>query len=112
MRARSRYLGPLAVAALLSLGACGGGSTGEATAEQAPGSMTGVVATIEPPEGDIESFELVRPGEDAQRIYIDPELDYGFDLQHLHEHMADEGPVKVSLEEREGRLYATSIEDA
>jgi hypothetical protein len=74
--------------------------------------VTGVISTIDPPEGDIESFELVRPGDDARRIFIDPEADYGFDLQHLHEHMDDAAPVKVTLDERDaGRLYATAIDD-
>lgn len=112
MRARPRHLGAVALAALLLLGACAGGNEGDAPAEPAPASLTGVISTIDPPEGDIESFELARPDEDAQRIFIDPEADYGFDLQHLHEHMEDAAPVKVTLEERdEGRLFATAIDD-
>lgn len=111
MRTRARYLGSLALAAILLLGACGGESDEAAPAEPAPGSVTGVISTIEPQEGPIESFEVIHPGEEARTIHIDPELDYGFDLEHLHEHMDQALPVKVGLEERDGTLYATSIDD-
>ncbi|MDP9068025.1 MAG: hypothetical protein M3N53_06730 [Actinomycetota bacterium] len=109
MRTRSRYL--FALAALLLLAACSDGGEATAPPEPAPASLTGLISSIEPAEGPIESFELVAPGEEARRILIDPERDYGFDLQHLHEHMDGEDPVKVALEEREGGLYATAIED-
>lgn len=111
MRARSRYLGSLAFAALLLLAACGGESDSSAPAEEAPAPLTGVISSIDPPEGAPESFDLTRPGEDPQRILIDPEVDYGMDLQHLHEHLNGVLPVKVSLDQRVDGLYATAIED-
>ena len=109
MRSRSRHLVLLAAVGLALLGGCADDS-GEASSQSAK-SLTGVISSIDPPEGTPESFELVRPAEDAQRIAIDPEADYGMDLQHLHEHMDGALPVKVGLEERDGTLYATSIED-
>ncbi|HJR46249.1 MAG TPA: hypothetical protein VJ927_11660 [Actinomycetota bacterium] len=106
MRSRSRYLGALALALVLALTACG--DDGAAPAQE---TLAGVIDSIEPPEGDIQSFTLVRPGEDPMTILVDPEIDYGFDLQHLHEHHASADPVRVTLDDRDGRLYATAIED-
>lgn len=112
MRSRTRYLGFLAFVALGLLGACANEVDSTGASQTAPSTVTGVIGSIDPPQGPIESFELVRPGEDPQRILVDPELDYGFDLQHLHEHMDEALPVRVGLENREGTLYAISINDA
>jgi hypothetical protein len=45
-------------------------------------------------------------------ILIDPQIDYGFDLAHLREHMETGDPVRVDLELRAGDVYATQIDDA
>ena len=109
MRAGSRYLGALALAAALLLAGCGDDAPEETASP--PATLTGVIGSIEPPEGSVQSFELIRPGQEPTTILVDPELDYGFDLQHLHEHMDSADPVRVTLDERDDGLYATAIED-
>ncbi len=80
--------------------------------EPAPTELTGVILEIES-EGldDVRSFTLRSEGE-TYEILIDPELDYGFPLSHLNSHRATADPVVVDLEERDGELFALSIEDA
>jgi hypothetical protein len=46
-----------------------------------------------------------------ERILVDPERDYGFDLGHLEEHRSRAEPVIVKVREREGPDVALSIED-
>ena len=109
MRARSRHLVALALAGALLLG----GACGDDGEEAVPAAevVTGVIGSIEPAQGDIQSFELVRPGKDPVTVLVDPELDYGFDLQHLHEHMDSADPVRVTVADRDDGLYALAIED-
>lgn len=74
--------------------------------------VTGVVVDIESAGlGQVEGFTL-KAGDDTFEILIDPDVDYGFNLDHLHEHRASADPVKVELDDRSGDLYALSIEDA
>jgi hypothetical protein len=81
-------------------------------AEEAPSELVGVIVEVQSePDGGIESFTLESDG-DSRAIYIAPDVDYGFDLQHLHEHRTTGEPVRCVLEEREGRLYALEIVDA
>ena len=97
----------LLLSALLCLGACGSGDEGGA-----PSSVEGVIIDIES-EGfdDVRSFTL-KAGDRTYEIRIDPEVTYGFALSHLNAHRVGGDPVVVELEEREGDLFATSIEDA
>ena len=76
-----------------------------------PSHLTGPIVAIEGEGSDVRSFELESDGE-TWEIRIAPDVDYGFDLAHLHEHEAMGDPVIVLLEERNERLYALSIEDA
>jgi hypothetical protein len=97
----------LAIAAAMLLGAC----SGEAGCADA-GRRTGVVTDITSEGiGRVESFEL-KSGDETHEILIDPGVEYDFDLGHLHEHLASSDPVVVDLEERDGALYALTIEDA
>jgi hypothetical protein len=107
MRARSRYVVLLAAAALLAAGACS--ESDEPVS--APDALTGEVVSVHPEEGSVERFELETGGE-RTTILIDAQLDYGFDLAHLREHMETGDPVRVDLELRVGDLYATQIDDA
>ena len=109
MRPRSRYLGALALAVGLLLTGCGDDAPEETAAT--PQTLTGVIGSIEPPEGAVQSIELIRPGREPTTILVDQDLDYGFDLQHLHEHMDSVDPVRVTLDQRDDGLYATAIED-
>lgn len=95
------------MAAVLLLGACAGDS-GCVDA----GRCTGVVTDIESAGiGEVSSFTL-KSGDETVEVLIDPDKEYGFDLGHLHEHLASSEPVIVELEERDGERYALSIEDA
>jgi hypothetical protein len=97
----------LAVTATLLLGACAGDAGCAET-----GRCTGVVTDITSAGiGQVESFEL-KSGDETLEILIDPDLEYGFDLGHLHEHLASSDPVIVDLEERDDGVYALTIEDA
>jgi hypothetical protein len=61
--------------------------------------------------GDVTRFELRSEGRSFQ-IFIDPETTYSFPPSHLSDHLASSEPVRVGITERNGRLYASSIEDA
>ena len=89
---------------LVFLVACSG-------AGEAPEQVTGVITEIESPSfGEVEHFTLRADGE-TYTIYIDDALDYGMPMSHLQEHLGTD-PVRCALEERDGKLYALSIEDA
>jgi hypothetical protein len=78
----------------------------------APDQVTGVVIDIVASEiDDIQSFTL-KDGDAQYDIYIADDVEYGFPLGHLHEHLQTADPVTVDLEERDDdRLYALTIED-
>lgn len=99
----ARKLAPLAVAA--AVGACGGEEA------EAPAELVGVIVEVHEAEGRVKSFTLDARGE-TYTIYIAQDVEYGFDLAHLHEHRATSEPVRCRLEEREERLYALDIVDA
>ncbi len=99
-------IGAVAGALLLAV-ACGG----DAASPPAPSNVTGTIVDVEPAEGQPTNFTLETEDGDAYTIDIDPEVDYGFDLAHLHKHHETGDPVAVDLEERDGTLYAQSIED-
>ena len=93
------------IALALAAAACGGG-------DEPPAEVTGVIVAIQSrPDGGIESFTLDADGE-AFTIHIAADVDYGFDLAHLHEHQSTGEPVRCVLEERGERLYALEIADA
>ena len=80
-------------------------------ADAPPSEVTGVILEIEGEGSDITAFTLRSEGE-LYEIRIDPSVDYQFDLGHLRQHRTGAEPVVVDLEERDGALYALSIEDA
>ncbi len=95
------------MALALSLVGCDG-----AEPSSAPDQVTGVIVEIESVSlEDVESFTLRSEG-DVYEILIDPEIEYGFPLSHLNVHRTSAEPVVVELDERDGELYALSIEDA
>jgi hypothetical protein len=78
----------------------------------APSEIAGVVVDVEAQGlGDVTSFELRSQGE-SYEIFIDPQATYSFPPSHLSDHLASSEPVRVGITERNGRLYASSIEDA
>jgi hypothetical protein len=96
----------LAAVALIALApGCGGDEA------QAPAVLTGVVVEVRSQGASVEAFTLDADG-DTYTIYIADDVDYGFDLTHLHEHRATREAVRCTLEERGERLYALAIVDA
>lgn len=92
------------------LGACSSGGSEDST-ENAPEEITGVILSIESEGFDqVQSFKL-KADERIYTVLIDPEVEYGFPLSHLSEHLRTAGPVTVKLDDRSGDLYALSIED-
>jgi hypothetical protein len=79
---------------------------------ETPSELTGTIVEIESAaDGTITSFVL-EAGDEVHTIHVAGDIDYGFDLAHLHEHRATGEPVRCVLEERDERLYALEIADA
>jgi hypothetical protein len=97
-------------AALLLVGAACAGDDAVSSADDVPSEVTGLITSIIPSQGTIESF-TIESDDTSYEIKIAEDVDYGFDLEHLREHLADELPVKVTVEDRQGAAVATSIED-
>ena len=106
---------PRALAALLLAAAVGSVSCRQPgqIGPPPPDSVTGVVVSVESESlNEVTSFEL-KDGDVTYEIYIADDVDYGFPLSHLQEHVTSADPVTVDLEERDDdRIYALSIEDA
>jgi hypothetical protein len=97
----------IGVVLLLLVGAC----SEEKAAPEAPSKATGVIVDIDTEGlGELRAFKL-KDGDQTYEIRIDPKIEYGFNLDHLHEHRATAEPVAVTIDERDGILYATSIDD-
>lgn len=102
-----------ALLALVVLGACGEDSPEEGPQQRpAPMEITGPVTKVDSESlGEVTSFEVTHEGE-VYVVFVDPEINYGFALSHINEHLASGDPVRVGLDEQEGKLYATEIVDA
>jgi len=97
---------------LLLLAAVACSSEPPAAGPAAPTEVTGEITAIaRGRDGRIAAF-TVDAGGRRHEIRIDAERDYGFDLEHLEEHRATGDPVRVTLADRDGRLYAVEILDA
>jgi hypothetical protein len=102
-------IGPVLLAALaLAAGAAGCGD-GE---QPVPSSAVGVITEIQGEGSAVRSFTLETQDHGTFEVFIAEDVDYGFDLAHLHEHETMGDPVRCTLEEREGRPYALEIVDA
>lgn len=90
--------------------ACSSGTT--SGRESAPQEVTGPVLGVNAESlGDVTSFE-VKDEDDSYEIFIDPDVNYGFNLGHINEHLASGEPVRVGIDARDGKLFATAIADA
>ena len=99
----SRRLVAATCVCLFLVAGCGG--------EEAPSEVTGTVTNVVEEDGAVASFELSSEEGDEYEIVIGGDVDYGFDLTHLHEHHSTGDPVHVRLEERDEELVALSIDD-
>jgi hypothetical protein len=87
--------------------ACGGGEEADF-----PTELVGTIVAVESSDdGTIASFTL-EAADEVHTIHIAEDVDYGFDLAHLHEHRTTGEPVRCVLEVRGERLYALEIADA
>lgn len=84
----------------------------------APAELIGTIVGVQSRDGEVRAFTLrlwdFLPGRLGEifEISLADDVDYGFDLDHLREHLATGEPVRCTVEERGGRLYALSILDA
>ena len=104
----------LCCAALLGAAACGGDDGDEVPADvaNAPSSVTGAVLDVESESIQEVTGFTVKDGDETYEVLIADDIDYGFDLGHLREHLRTGDPVTVTLDVREGKLYAVEILDA
>ena len=106
MKARA-VLGGLSAAVLMT--ACSSNTT---SGDSAPKEVTGPVLEVDGESlGDVTSFE-VKEQDESYQIFIDPDVNYGFNLGHINEHLASGEPVRVGIDSRDGKLFATVIVDA
>lgn len=116
-----RLIALLCCCVALAGAACGGSgdeggdapaTSGFVAAAEAPDEVTGVLLDVESEGlGDVTSFVL-KDGDAQYEIFIASDVEYGFDLGHLSEHLTSGDPVTVPLEVRDDKLYALSIDDA
>lgn len=99
------------VVALLASG-CAGSEADPDVRTEVPAQVEGVVVEVDSEGlGEVRAFTL-KDGDRLYEVAIDPVIDYGFNLDHLQEHVATADPVVVELEQRDDELVATAIDDA
>jgi hypothetical protein len=91
---------------VLSTAACGPQTDRSVTSE-----VEGLIVDTRSEDGRIRAF-TVQSGSELVELWISDDVDYGFGLDHLEYHRAEGLPVRCTVEEREGRLYALVIRDA
>jgi hypothetical protein len=94
-----------------ALAGCGGAGGADETSSAPPTEVEGRIVEVREEAGQVRSF-VVESDEGPVDLAIDPAVDYGFDLAHLHEHEETGDPVRCPVEERDGILYALEIHDA
>jgi hypothetical protein len=103
-----RILLVIALAAGVSCSSAEPSGTGPGAA---PTQVTGLITELTY-EGEQMTSLVVESREGSVEILIDPEYDYGFNLDHLEKHRTKGQPVQVALESRDDGLYAVDILDA
>ncbi|MDQ3955971.1 MAG: hypothetical protein M3285_10545 [Actinomycetota bacterium] len=77
-----------------------------------PSTLRGVITEVDSSGlTEVKSFTLSVKGE-IYKIFLADDIELGFPPAHLNEHKTTGDPVRVDLEGRSGKLYATSIADA
>jgi hypothetical protein len=98
---------------LLAALALAAGATGCGESQQPiPPTAVGVITEIDGEGSAVTSFTLETQDDGTFEVFIAEDVDYGFDLAHLHEHETTGDPVRCTLEDRDGRAYALAIVDA
>lgn len=88
------------------------GDDGKSPQAETPSTLTGVITEVDSSGlTEVESFTLSVEGE-TYEIFLADDIELGFPPAHLNEHRTTGDPVRVDLEDRSGKLYATSIADA
>jgi hypothetical protein len=93
-------------------GGGGGGNPDRGDMSAAPGEVFGVITNVKRSGAKIEGFTLKPTDGEAQEITLDPTIDYGFDPELLEQYRQAGNDVRVTVEPREGKLYATVILNA
>ena len=102
---KSRVL--LITAAVAFLGAC----SETRTLPLPVNEITGVVTKLDSAGlTDVNGF-TVRSNDETFDFAVDSETQLAFPPSHLNEHRVSGEPVKVTYEERDGELYALTVED-
>ena len=73
--------------------------------------MRGVVTKVDAERLDKVKGFTVASGPKTYEFRVDPTITYSFPLAHLHTHLTSSEPVQVGYEDRNGVLYALTIED-
>ncbi|MBD0348377.1 MAG: hypothetical protein ICV59_04420 [Thermoleophilia bacterium] len=92
-------------AALATLAACGSDGS------DVPETVAGTIVSLEYEGGLLRSFTVRDGGGETHELFVDGDVSYGFDLDHLRQHRADGAPVRCDVERRNGELIALTIED-
>lgn len=104
---RSQLLTVVFVFALHATTAAGCGGEAETTAASL---VNGPIVEVRGPRGAVEAI-VVKQGDELVEVAIADDVAYGFDLEHLREHLATGDPVSCTVELRGDTLYAVTILD-
>lgn len=108
-----------AVALLATAAACGGGGGDDGGGGPSGGQggntpleLVGVITEVSGSGADTKGFTLRTDEGETHVITLDPAIDYGFDYRLFEEYKASGNRVRVGVERRNNRLFATVILNA
>ena len=82
-----------------------------AACDESTNEVTGVVSEVDSAGlTDVNGF-TVRSQDETFDFVVDSNTELSFPPAHLNEHRISGEPVRVTYEERDGELYAVSVED-
>ena len=98
---KSSFAGLVVIIGTLALVACG----------ETSGEVTGVVTEVDAETLTNVNGFTVRSDDETYEFVVDSDTELEFPPAHLNEHRVSGEPVQVTYEERDGELYAVSVED-